>query len=83
MTRCAIVDFSTLPTYFFGTYQVCGVHPGRVLELRTNLALMRAKAILEQQQQQREDDEEEDQKTRGRLKSARCVRIRLQFSSSY
>lgn len=55
--------------------QVCGVHPGRVLELRTNLGLMRAKAILEQQQQQqqREEDEEEDQKTRGRLKSARCM----------
>ena len=29
--------------------QVCGVQPGKVLELRTTLGLMRARALLDQQ----------------------------------
>ena len=32
--------------------QVCGVQPGKVLELRTTLGLLRARAILDQQIEQ-------------------------------
>lgn len=35
---------------FLFCVEVCGVQPGRALELRTNLGLMRAKQMLQQQQ---------------------------------
>ena len=58
--------------------QVCGTHPGKVLELRTSLGLARARAILEQQPLERSIAEVEPgpgqrggASTRGQLKSAR------------
>ena len=42
--------------------QVCGVQPGRVLELRTTLGLIRARAMLEQQIEQEQLMMDEGQK---------------------
>ena len=60
--------------------QVCGVNPGRELELQTVLGLVRARSMLEQQQpmaynsnlQQRQQISR-SLSNRGIIKTARCV----------
>ena len=55
--------------------QVCGVQPGRVLELRTTLGLMRARAVVEQQieqeRQMMDEGPQAGEKTGQRLKHGR------------
>ena len=61
--------------------QVCGVQPGRVLELRTTLGLMRARAMLEQQiEQERQmmDEGLKDGDKKGQLlKHGKYVKCKL------
>lgn len=45
--------------------QVCGVQPGKVLELRTTLGLLRARAILDQQIEQERQVQQQQQTDRG------------------
>ena len=55
---------SLTPQLMIYYFQVCGVQPGKVLELRTTLGLMRARALLDQQLEM-ERQLAEEEKLRG------------------